>query len=80
MLPGRATALALTVHGSDYVYPGASGGRLSNFKNEMRGSGPFLHDDPDDRPPEVFGGTNTLHATADEAPYVLLPVVPAHPR
>ncbi len=72
--------VAFSVRGCDYVYPGASGGRLSNFKNEMQGSGPFLHDDPDDRPPETFGGTNTLHATADEAPYVLLPVVPVHPR
>ncbi len=68
--------LALTVRGRDYVYPGASGGRLSNFKNEMTGCGPFLHDDPDDRPRDVFGGTNALHARAGAAPYVLLPVIP----
>ncbi|HEX3551537.1 MAG TPA: CocE/NonD family hydrolase [Candidatus Elarobacter sp.] len=69
--------VAFTVRGSDYVYPGASGGRLSNFKNEMTGCGPFLHDDPEDRPPEIFGGTNALHASAGEPPYVLLPVIPA---
>jgi hypothetical protein len=68
--------LALTVRGSDYVYPGPTGGRLSNFKNEMTGCGPFLHDDPQDRPPDVFGGTNTLHADRDRAPYLLLPVIP----
>jgi predicted acyl esterase len=68
--------LGLTVRGSDYVYPGPSGGRLSNFKNELTGCGPFLHDDPRDRPAVVFGGTNALHADARSAPYVVLPVVP----
>ena len=38
--------IGLTVRGKDYVYPGGSGGRLSNFKNELTGCGPFLHDDP----------------------------------
>jgi uncharacterized protein len=68
--------LVFTVRGCDYVYPGPSGGRLSNFKNEMLGSGPFLHNDPRDRPPAIFGGTKTLHAAPDAAPYVLLPIVP----
>ena len=68
--------LALSVRGSDYAYPGASGGRLSNFKNELTGCGPFLHDDPRDRPPAVFGGTAALHAGAERAAFVLLPVVP----
>ena len=68
--------LALTVRGKDYEYPGAAGDRLSTFKNELRGSGPFLHDDPGDRPPEVFGGTVTLHAGGRHAAHLLLPVVP----
>ena len=53
--------IALTVRGKDYVYPGGSGGRQSNFKNELTGCGPFLHDDPRDRPPAVFGGITGLH-------------------
>ena len=56
-----ATASALTIRGKDYVYPGPSGGKLSNFKNELTGCGPFLHDDPRDRPPDVFGGITSLH-------------------
>jgi hypothetical protein len=64
------------VRGKDYEYPGASGGRLSNFKNEMRGCGPFLHDDPRDRPPEIFGGKTTLHSTSANPSYVLLPFIP----
>jgi len=68
--------IGLTLLGKDYEYSGVSGGRLSNFKNEMRGSGPFLHNDPRDRPPEVFGGKTTLHTTTANPSYVLLPIVP----
>ena len=68
--------VALTIRGKDYEYGGASGGRLSNFKNELTGCGPFLHDDPHDRPPAIFGGITTLHFGRAMAPYVLLPVIP----
>ena len=68
--------IALTIRGKDYEYGGASGGKLSNFKNELKGCGPFLHDDPVDRPPEIFGGTTTLHFGGEEPPYLLLPVIP----
>ncbi len=68
--------LALTVRGRDYVYPGGSGGRLSNFKNELTGCGPFLHDDPRDRPPQVFAGVTGLHFGGTARPYLLLPVIP----
>jgi predicted acyl esterase len=69
--------IALTVRGKDYEYGGGSGGKLSNFKNELTGCGPFLHDDPADRPKEIFGGQTTLHFGGDRQAYVLLPVVPA---
>jgi hypothetical protein len=67
----------LTLLGKDYEYAGASGGRLSNFKNEMRGSGPFLHDDVRDRPPEIFGGTTTIYTSPAQPSYLLLPIIPA---
>jgi predicted acyl esterase len=69
--------VALTVRGRDYEYGGGSGGRLSNFKNELTGCGPFLHDDPEDRPAAIFGGQTTLHFGGDRQAYLLLPVVPA---
>jgi hypothetical protein len=72
--------VALTIRGKDYVYPGGSGGRLSNFKNELTGCGPFLHDDPRDRPPDVFGGVTGLHFGGTKRPYLLLPVIPAERR
>lgn len=68
--------VALTIRGKDYVYPGPSGGRLSNFKNELTGCGPFLHDDPRDRPPQIFGGVTGLHFGGTARPYLLLPVIP----
>ncbi|MGH9680812.1 MAG: CocE/NonD family hydrolase [Candidatus Acidiferrales bacterium] len=67
--------VALTIRGKDYEYD-CSGGKLSNFKNELRGCGPFLHDDPADRPKEIFAGKTTLHAGTSQQPYLLLPVIP----
>jgi uncharacterized protein len=68
--------IGLTVRGKDYEYQGPSGGRLANFKNELKGCGPFLHDDPRDRPPEVFGGKTTLHTGPDRLSYFLIPIIP----
>jgi predicted acyl esterase len=67
--------IGLTIRGKDYEYA-ASGGKLSNFKNELRGCGPFLHDDPRDRPREIFSGETTLHAKGNSQPYLLLPIIP----
>jgi len=68
--------IGLSVRGKDYEYPGASGGRLSNFKNELKGCGPFLHDDPLDRPPTVFAGTTNLHFGGAYEPHLFLPIIP----
>jgi len=65
--------LALTVQGEDYEYggePARSGWMV------MRGCGPFLHDDPEDRPASVFGGRVTLHTGGEHASFLLVPVVP----
>lgn len=68
--------VGVTIRGKDYEYGGPSGGKLSNFKNELTGCGPFLHNDPVDRPPEIFDGTTTLHFDRANAPYLLLPIIP----
>src|SRR5262249_23760102 len=68
--------VGLSVRGRDYVYPGGSGGRLSNMKNEFTGNGPFLHDDPRDRPMAIFGGETTIHLGAGKENFVLLPIIP----
>ncbi len=72
--------VGLSIRGKDYEYGGASGGKLSNFKNELKGCGPFLHDDPRDRPPAIFNGTTSLHFGRGKAPYLLLPIIPPKKR
>lgn len=68
--------IGLSIRGKDYEYGGGSGGKQSNFKNELTGCGPFLHNDPIDRPMSIFNGVTTLHFSGSKAPYVLLPVIP----
>jgi predicted acyl esterase len=67
--------VALTVRGKDYEYDGTDAA-LPYAAYPMKGVGPFTHTDPRDRPPEVFGGTNTLHFGEDRASYLLLPIIP----
>ncbi|HTV37606.1 MAG TPA: CocE/NonD family hydrolase [Xanthobacteraceae bacterium] len=67
--------LALTVRGKDYEVDGTDIA-LPNAPYPMKGVGPFLHIDPDDRPPEIFATRNTLHFSAGKQPYLLLPIIP----
>ena len=68
--------LALTVRGKDYVYDGEPG-HLAQFVNPLTGCGPFLHDDPRDRPAPTYAGTTTIHCGGETASSVLIPFVPA---
>jgi uncharacterized protein len=71
--------VGLTVRGKDYEYDGTDAA-LPHATYPMKGVGPFTHTDPRDRPPEIFGGTNTLHFGGGMAPYLLLPIIPAGKR
>jgi uncharacterized protein len=42
----------------------------------MKGTGPFQHNEPSDRPPALFAGRTMLYVDSDHRPYVLLPVIP----
>src|SRR3569623_108613 len=61
--------LALTIGGCDFARPEAQG--------LMIGSGIFRHDDPADRPTDLFGGRNAIHTGGDRASYLLMPLIPA---
>ncbi len=50
------------------------------LQERTEGCGPFLHDDPRDRPPAIFGGTTSLHFGHGKAPYLLLPIIPLKKR
>ena len=66
--------VGLTVRGRDYEY---SGGPVAMANGRVfTGCGPFLHDDPRDRPSEIYGKQVTLHAGPRRQSHVLLPIVP----
>jgi len=69
--------IGLTVRGKDYEWPGGGAKGLGTLGEVFTGVGPFKHDDPQDRPPEVFGGKVTIHAGKGRASHILLPVIPA---
>jgi predicted acyl esterase len=67
--------IALSILGKDYEWEGAAA-TLSNMKNPMKGCGPFEHDDPEDRPPAIFGGEVTVYFGPQQQARLLLPIVP----
>ena len=74
--------IGLSVRGTDYDYEetAQSAANLmvrSTAKEQKRGPGQFLHDDPRDRPPDVFGGTVIVHTGGVFDSYLLLPFVPS---
>jgi len=70
-------SIGLSVRGRDYENSALPSIVMSNFKNEMKGAGPFLHDDPRDRPDAVFGGRTTIYLGPDTPSSVLLPFIPS---
>jgi predicted acyl esterase len=68
--------IALSVRGKDYEFAKKTGLRLPHFKNEFLGNGPFVHNDPRDRPTKIFGGRTTVHIDPASPSYVLVPVIP----
>jgi predicted acyl esterase len=71
--------LGVTLQGRDFELPG-TGPWPTAFGVSMRGHGIFLHDEPADRPPAIFGGTTTLISGGASPSYLLLPVIPRDPH
>lgn len=69
--------IALTVRGRDYEYPGGPGAGLGTLGASFTGVGPFQHNEPRDRPPEIFGKGVTVYGGAAQPSHLLLPIVPA---
>src|SRR5262249_57594401 len=72
--------LAVSVRGTDYVFPGEPGAGVETLGKVWTGVGPFTHNDPRDRPPAIFGADVTLHAGPDRPAHVLLTIIPAKCR
>ena len=69
--------LGLWVRGKDYEYGGKLDEYGQTFYYATQGTGGMTHNDPDSRPPEVFGGTVTLHMGPEHPSHLLLPVIPS---
>ena len=67
--------IGFSIRGKDYVYPGDSGTDFGEYAS-WTGCGLFKHDDPADRPADIFGGEVTLHTGPDQEAYIMLPVIP----
>jgi hypothetical protein len=72
--------VVLSVRGKDYEYTGTQSDFAKNFYYANKGVGPFTHNDPVDRPTEIFGGEVTLHTGGEHPSSLLLPVVPPKGR
>ena len=74
--------IGFSVRGRDYVYPGSppqplpTQGLGATAAAVFTGVGPFRHNDPHDRVPDVFGGAVTLHFDTTMQPYLLVPIIP----
>ena len=68
--------VALTVRGKDYEYEGELSEFGKKFVYATKGTGGMTHNDPDNRPQDVFGGKVTLHAGGGRGSYLLVPIIP----
>lgn len=65
--------IAVQISGKDFERP-----LPPDVPNEAwvaRGSGPWLHNHPEDRPKDVFGGETTLYTGGKYGSYLLLPII-----
>jgi len=67
--------LVLTVGSSDFEHD-LPGPWPEIYGKAIRGSSVFLHDHPEDRTAERFGGEVTVHTGAKHPSFLLLPVIP----
>ncbi len=75
LTPGEAVALDIEVWPTSVVVPAGYRLILEVGGAELRNSH-FTHNDPQDRPVDIFGGTNTIHTGPNRSSYLLLPVIP----
>jgi hypothetical protein len=65
--------IAVSVRGKDYLYGGEP---VPTYQGSFTGVAAFRHDEPRDRPPQIFNGNVTLHAGGKHDSFVLLPIIP----
>ncbi|MEK9661877.1 MAG: CocE/NonD family hydrolase [Alphaproteobacteria bacterium] len=78
LTPGETVTLDIEIWPTSIVVP--AGWRLvltlAGRDFEHAAPGRMLHDDPADRPAEIFGGVTTVHGGVDGGSWLLLPKIP----
>ncbi len=77
-------SIALRIEGKDFVRPRPGiGGWIKDrimddilHLNVKAGSGFFLHNHPEDRPEDLYGGESTVYTGGGHPAYLLVPVIP----
>ena len=70
--------IGLTIRGKDYFAPFAQPQPVyAEGRPAPNGVGAMFHNDGDDRPADISGGTVTLETGPDRRPHILLPIVPS---
>jgi predicted acyl esterase len=72
----KGWSIGLAVRGKDYEYEGEVADFGKNFYYATRGTGGMTHNEPRNRPPELFDTTVTLHTGGNTASYLMLPLIP----
>ena len=75
--PGEVYAIDVEIWPTSLFLPRGYRLALTLQGQDFERVGWFTHDDPSDRPPDSFAGTNTIHTGPDRQSYLLLPVIPA---
>lgn len=68
--------LGLQIKGCDYVYDGDVADFGQQFYYATRGTGGMTHEEPLDRPTDLFDNDITLHTGGRWASYLLTPIIP----
>ena len=80
LTPGVPTSLDIEIWPTTIVLKPGERLRLDITANDNHMSapscGPYGHHDPDDKPPERFAGSVTLHTGGEHDSFVLVPVIP----
>jgi predicted acyl esterase len=77
-------AIGLRIEGRDFARPrsGLTGWMRDLVMDDIlhlniqTGSGFFLHNHPEDRPKDLYGGENAVHTGGEHLSYLLIPVIP----
>ena len=67
--------LGFAISGKDYEIQNY-GPALTAYSTTYFGNGCYTHDDPIDRPTEIFGGSTTIVSDAKHRSYIMVPVIP----